>query len=173
MACITIVRQFRLIDLWPCTCHTKPAALKKSPCLALGGGEGGWGYRVHSTVHMYSIICTINSIRGRGKGKLSYKLALAQLLQFLVLAITNYWYTFLNAASVLGICHFFSLRHHLVSPLISWKLHKHAGFNKKITDLKEFNLNICRWLLKVIFEVILFKSFKGTVSPDFSPFLAL
>ena len=51
------------------------------------GGRGGWGYRVHSTVHMYSIICTINSIRGRGKGKLSYKLALAQLLQLLVLAI--------------------------------------------------------------------------------------
>ena len=89
MACKTIVSQLRLIDLWLCTCHTNRPRKRRVRLALWGGGKGGWGYRVHRTVHMYSIICTMNSIRGRGKGKISYKLAIAQLLQFLVLAYTN------------------------------------------------------------------------------------
>ena len=65
---------------------------------------------------MYSIICTINSIRGRGKGKLSYKLALAQLLQLLVLAIQiiDTIFYMQHQCWAVGMCHFFSLCHHLV-----------------------------------------------------------
>ena len=95
MACITIVRQFRLIDLWPCTCHTKPGRVKEESVSCTWGGRGGLGllctqHSTHVRHYLYN-----EQRKGRGKWKLSYKLAFAQLLQVLVLAITNLAYKIL------------------------------------------------------------------------------
>ena len=41
-------------------------SVKEESVSCTWGGRGDWGYCVHNTVHMYGIICTMNSVREGG-----------------------------------------------------------------------------------------------------------